>query len=160
MTSTMPTSLIRSLLNSINQMSGCLVLQDCRSPRRPRPTAGRETRLALHRLTDARDGRADFLLRLADPRLRVPDGLVDLPFGLQLVIAGQVADGLLDLAFGLVDLSIALILVPHDRLQSLLAFRPSPDSMRQTASERLCTSGHPKFSTKATHRAERAYVPY
>src|ERR1035437_10620539 len=104
MTSTMPTILIRSLLNSVNQISECLVLQGCRSQRRHRPTAGRETRLALHRLTDARDGRADFLLRIADRRLRVPYGLVDLPFGLQLVIAGQVADGLLDLAFGLVGL--------------------------------------------------------
>src|SRR5450756_1090153 len=90
----------------------------------------RETRLALHRLTHARDGRGDFLLRPADRRLRVSDGLVDFAFGLQLVIAGQVADGLLDLAFGLVDLSIALILVPHDMLQSLLGFRRSPISMR------------------------------
>src|ERR1019366_5938059 len=104
-------------------MSECLVLQGCRSPRRHRPTTGRETRLALHRLTDARDGRADFLLRPADRRLHVPDGLVDLAFGLQLVIAGQVADGLLDLAFGLVDLSIALILVHHGMLPSSLTFR-------------------------------------
>src|ERR1035437_9016027 len=93
--------------------------------------------LALHRLTDARDGRADFLLRHADRRLRVPYGLVDLAFGLQLVIPGQVADGLLALAFDLVDLSIALILIPHDRLQSFLAFRRSPEqhaANRQRAS--------------------------
>jgi hypothetical protein len=104
-----------------------------------------DDRLRLRRFADALDCGRDLLLRPADGGLRLSDRLVDLAFGSQLVIAGEVANCLFDPALGLIKISVALILVPHDMLQSVLRSRAHKNSMRRTAGERLCASAHPSF---------------
>src|SRR5581483_1672829 len=67
----------------------------------------------LDRVADTYDRVARLAARSTNSGLNLAHGLVNATRSLQIVVARQRADRLLDLALGLIDLPVALVLVPH-----------------------------------------------
>ncbi len=109
--------------------------------------------LPLHCLADTLDRLASLPACLTNSGLNLPHGLVDLTLTLQIAVVCQIANSLLGVAFRLIDLPVALILIPQVHTP-IVVHRPqaltlTQHSMRQSCHE-VCAFENTRISPLRT----------